>query len=306
MPILHLSQLVGVAAGIDSSELKFKRHVVSVAPVTEKLSDLIWLFLGLVAAAAAVAAWAWFEAGWLRRACVEVELAGVPAGARRTAASPTSPISISACRRAARRAVAATPSIGCAERKPDLVCVTGDLVSRRSGMPRARERLLARARPLLRRPRQPRLRATAAIRSRSASTRRRSSAPGAWCCSATRRSSVELRGRRVQIVGVDPQCVRRSKQPPATGLRRREPTLRILLCHFPGIVRRIPASSTSSSPGTCTRVRSSCRTPAAGSGSRTCARATSRASTTTARRSSTSRPVSARRSFPSGSSPGRR
>jgi heterodisulfide reductase subunit B len=38
MPILHLSQLVGVAAGLDASELKFKRHVVSVAPVTEKLS----------------------------------------------------------------------------------------------------------------------------------------------------------------------------------------------------------------------------------------------------------------------------
>ena len=38
MPILHLSQLVGVAAGLDSSELKFKRHVVSVEPVTEKLS----------------------------------------------------------------------------------------------------------------------------------------------------------------------------------------------------------------------------------------------------------------------------
>ena len=38
MPILHLSQLVGVAAGLDASELKFKRHVVSVDPVTEKLS----------------------------------------------------------------------------------------------------------------------------------------------------------------------------------------------------------------------------------------------------------------------------
>jgi succinate dehydrogenase / fumarate reductase cytochrome b subunit len=37
MPILHLSQLVGVAAGIADSELKFKRHVVSVAPVLEKL-----------------------------------------------------------------------------------------------------------------------------------------------------------------------------------------------------------------------------------------------------------------------------
>jgi succinate dehydrogenase cytochrome b subunit len=37
MPILHLSQLIGVAAGFEESELKFKRHVVSVAPVVEKL-----------------------------------------------------------------------------------------------------------------------------------------------------------------------------------------------------------------------------------------------------------------------------
>jgi succinate dehydrogenase / fumarate reductase cytochrome b subunit len=37
MPILHLSQLIGVAAGLTESELKFKRHVVSVKPVVEKL-----------------------------------------------------------------------------------------------------------------------------------------------------------------------------------------------------------------------------------------------------------------------------
>jgi succinate dehydrogenase / fumarate reductase cytochrome b subunit len=37
MPILHLSQLVGVAAGLQESELKFKRHVVPVTPVLEKL-----------------------------------------------------------------------------------------------------------------------------------------------------------------------------------------------------------------------------------------------------------------------------
>jgi succinate dehydrogenase / fumarate reductase cytochrome b subunit len=37
MPILHLSQLIGVAAGLEASELKFKRHVVSVKPVDEKL-----------------------------------------------------------------------------------------------------------------------------------------------------------------------------------------------------------------------------------------------------------------------------
>jgi len=38
MPILHLSQLVGVAAGLTDSELKFRRHVVSVDPVLKKLS----------------------------------------------------------------------------------------------------------------------------------------------------------------------------------------------------------------------------------------------------------------------------
>jgi succinate dehydrogenase cytochrome b subunit len=37
MPILHLSQLIGVAAGLADSELRFKRHVISVEPVVEKL-----------------------------------------------------------------------------------------------------------------------------------------------------------------------------------------------------------------------------------------------------------------------------
>jgi succinate dehydrogenase / fumarate reductase cytochrome b subunit len=37
MPILHLSQLIGVAAGLEESALKFKRHVVSVGPALEKL-----------------------------------------------------------------------------------------------------------------------------------------------------------------------------------------------------------------------------------------------------------------------------
>ena len=37
MPILHLSQLIGVAAGLAESELKFRRHVVSVRPMLEKL-----------------------------------------------------------------------------------------------------------------------------------------------------------------------------------------------------------------------------------------------------------------------------
>jgi succinate dehydrogenase / fumarate reductase cytochrome b subunit len=37
MPILHLSQLIGVAAGLRDSELQFRRHVVDVEPALEKV-----------------------------------------------------------------------------------------------------------------------------------------------------------------------------------------------------------------------------------------------------------------------------
>jgi succinate dehydrogenase / fumarate reductase cytochrome b subunit len=37
MPIFHLSQLIGVAAGLEEPELKLKRHVVSMQPVIDKL-----------------------------------------------------------------------------------------------------------------------------------------------------------------------------------------------------------------------------------------------------------------------------
>ena len=37
MPILHLSQLIGVAAGLEDAELKFKRHIVSVEPMLAKV-----------------------------------------------------------------------------------------------------------------------------------------------------------------------------------------------------------------------------------------------------------------------------
>jgi succinate dehydrogenase / fumarate reductase cytochrome b subunit len=39
LPIMHLSQLIGVAAGFEESELKFKRHIVPVTPVIEKISS---------------------------------------------------------------------------------------------------------------------------------------------------------------------------------------------------------------------------------------------------------------------------
>jgi len=39
MPILHLAQLIGVAAGLEEADLKFRRHVVTMQPVLEKLTN---------------------------------------------------------------------------------------------------------------------------------------------------------------------------------------------------------------------------------------------------------------------------
>jgi predicted MPP superfamily phosphohydrolase len=50
---------------------------------------------------------------------------------------------------------------------------------------------------------------------------------------------LELRGRRVQIVGVDAQSYAARTAAPDE-LADASADLRILLCHFPGIVRRIP------------------------------------------------------------------
>jgi uncharacterized protein len=50
---------------------------------------------------------------------------------------------------------------------------------------------------------------------------------------------VELRGERVQLVGVEPrEYARRIARPDR--LAAADADLRILLCHFPGIARRIP------------------------------------------------------------------
>jgi uncharacterized protein len=123
------------------------------------------------------------------------------------------------------------------ERKPDLVCITGDLVSRRSGMPEL-ERLLEEIGPCYvvlgnhdfadsRDPFSQRIDPAAIER-----------LPGVVLL-ADEAVDVELRGRRVQVVGVDPQSYAARTASPER-LAERGADLRLLLCHFPGIVRRIP------------------------------------------------------------------
>ena len=121
------------------------------------------------------------------------------------------------------------------ERRPDLVAITGDLLTHPRGEPRLRE-LLARlpgsyavlgnhdfgdARdPLAKPSRLDELAPAQLLRDES--------------------ETVELRGRSVQIAGVDPTAYRRRASRPEARADR-DADLRILLCHFPSVIDRIPA-----------------------------------------------------------------
>jgi predicted MPP superfamily phosphohydrolase len=121
-----------------------------------------------------------------------------------------------------------------AERQPDLVLVTGDLLARPAGALRLRE-LLERMPPVF-----------AVLGNHDyADSRDPFSKPvgevdlGRGTLLADEAVTVELRGRRVQIAGVDPRTYMRLEAQPG---ELADPTadLRILLCHFPRVVDRLP------------------------------------------------------------------
>jgi hypothetical protein len=200
---------------------------------------LTWglVVLVLVVVAAALA-WAWFEAGWLRKRVLEVELEGAPGTLDGLRIAHLSDLHLglpSRGQRAAEEAVAWIVS-----RKPDLVCVTGDLVSRERGVPLL-QRLLVELGP-----------SYVVLGNHDFADSRDpfsqliepevfSSIEGVTVL-ADERTEVELRGSRVQIVGVDPRTYARREARPAE-LADPSAALRILLCHFPGIVRRVPAEA---------------------------------------------------------------
>ena len=197
---------------------------------------MLALVIGILVVLVAVAlAYGWFEAGWLRRRVLEVELEGVPPELDGIRIAHLSDLHLGVWGRG-RRAVD-DAVVWVRERRPDIVCVTGDLVSRRSGM-RELERLLAdvdRCYIVLgnhdfadgRDPFSQRI-DPAAIDALEGVT-----------LLVDEGVELELRGRSVQIVGVDPQAYAdRSAHPQDVADTRAD--LRILLCHFPGIARQMP------------------------------------------------------------------
>lgn len=196
---------------------------------------MIWLPVLLTAAAVAAVAWGWFEAGWLRRRVLEVELSGIPAAFDGVRIAHLSDFHLGVPSRGERAVREAVEWV--ARREPDLVFVTGDLVSRRAGLPRLLELLselptsivvlgnhdfAASRDPFSEKIDENDLDAIAGVTLLSDEA-----------------AEVELRGRRVQVVGVDPRTYAARDAAPES-LANAEADLRILLCHFPGIAKRLP------------------------------------------------------------------
>ena len=196
---------------------------------------LVWALATAGAGAAAAAAWALFESQWVELETVELPLPGLAPeldGLRILHLSDFHLGKRSLNGRALEKAVAWAEA-----RDTDLVAVTGDLVTRRRGEP-ALERAVARLRA--------RHRVFAVLGNHDVHESRdpfgertdAAAALGAVLLSDSA-VSVELRGVRLQVAGVDPGSYMR-RRARAWELADSAAALRILLCHFPGVVDRLP------------------------------------------------------------------
>jgi predicted MPP superfamily phosphohydrolase len=199
---------------------------------------VIWLLVLLATAALAAVAWGWFEAGWLRKRVLEVELDGLPPELDGIRIAHLADLHLGVPSRGERASVEAVAWV--AERKPDLVCVTGDLVSRRRGVLLLQRLLRQLGRSFVV------LGNHDFADSRDPFSQRIDPRVFEEIEGVTllRDEAVEVdeRGRRVQLVGVEPGDYARRHAHPER-LADAEADLRILLCHFPGIARRIEPGS---------------------------------------------------------------
>jgi uncharacterized protein len=185
------------------------------------------------AVGAGAAGWGHFEAGWVRLETLACPLRGLPPELDGLRIAHLSDLHLGFPSRgsaAVERAVAWIE-----ERGPDLTLISGDLLSRPSGEERLRS-LLARL---------PNCFAVlgnhdfALTRDPFSHPAEVSDLDPATLLFDDSRT-LELRGKRVQIVGVDPRSYRRRQAHPER-LADPKADLRILLCHYPAVVDRVPA-----------------------------------------------------------------
>ena len=185
---------------------------------------------------AAVALYGWIEAGWLRERVLEVPVDGLPEALDGVRIGHLSDFHLGAPlsrgNRASERAVRWV-----AERRPDLVCITGDLVSHPRGEAHLRELLARLDDPFV------------VLGNHDVAVTRDPFSRAAELHDLERArllgdeaETVKLRGKLVSVVGVDPESYRAKRARPHE-LADPGAALRLLLCHFPRVVERVPPSS---------------------------------------------------------------
>ena len=178
----------------------------------------------------ALAAWGLFEASWVRLRSLEIEVPRLPAeldGLRIVHLSDFHLGVPSPGARAVARAVDWT-----VERKPDLVCITGDLLTRPRGEPRLRELVELLPQPVFAVlgnhdyavARDPMARAS----------RLRELEPARLLLDEG--ELLSLRGRSVWIAGADPRLIVRGRPRLDPNTIARDADFSILLCHYPRVL----------------------------------------------------------------------
>jgi hypothetical protein len=192
---------------------------------------VIWLGIAAAAVLAALV-WGWFEAGWVRLRRLEVPVAGLPPELEGVRIAHLSDFHLGVPSRGAVAVRRAGEWVR--EQRPDLVCVTGDLLTRPRGRRRLHEALAGLPRTY------------AVLGNHDVGVAKdpfaKRSDPldlGAAILLRDEADELELRGVRVQVVGVDPRAWLRARQLPVHRIDESAP-LRILLCHFPEALDELP------------------------------------------------------------------
>jgi predicted MPP superfamily phosphohydrolase len=181
--------------------------------------------------------WGWFEAGWVRLRELDLEVPGLPAELDGLRVAHLSDFHLGVPSRGAHAVDRAAD--WAAERRPDLVAITGDLLTH----PRGEERL----RRVVGRLPQP---AFAVLGNHDVAISRD---PQARASDLTELAPatllrdegvmVELRGKRVWIAGTDPRPAARGETKLDPNSLSRDADFRILLSHYPRVFDRVEPGS---------------------------------------------------------------
>ena len=180
--------------------------------------NFFWIVLGLAVVAAAALAYGWFEAGWLRTRVLQLPVDGLPAALDGLRVAHLSDFHFGPVSRGTVAGLRAAEWVR--SRRPDLVVVTGDLLSRPRGRAKLDEALAG-------------LDAFVVLGNHDVAVTRDpfsraaelDGLPATLLVDDSR--TIELRGTPVQVAGTAPRASGPVPQPDAAA------AFRILLSHYP-------------------------------------------------------------------------